>query len=49
METWDAIRARRNVCQYTGQPIPREYLERILGVGGGHHPRETGSSPRIRR
>jgi nitroreductase len=33
METWDAIRARRNVRQYTGQPIAREHLERILEAG----------------
>src|SRR4051794_32006434 len=30
METWDAIRARRNVRQYTDQSIPRDDLERIL-------------------
>lgn len=33
METWDAIRARRNVRQYTGQPIAREALERICEAG----------------
>jgi len=33
METWDAIWARRNVRQYTGQPIAREDLERILEAG----------------
>ncbi len=33
METWDAIRARRNVRQYTDQPITREDLERILEAG----------------
>jgi nitroreductase len=33
METWDAIRARRNVRQYTDQPISREDLERILEAG----------------
>src|SRR5690348_6642400 len=33
METWDAIRARRNVRQYTDQPIPRPDLERILEAG----------------
>jgi nitroreductase len=33
METWDAIRARRNVRQYTDQPIAREDLERILEAG----------------
>lgn len=30
METWDAIRARRNVRDYTDEPIAREDLERIL-------------------
>jgi nitroreductase len=33
METWDAIRARRNVRQYTDQPIARSDLERILEAG----------------
>lgn len=33
MQTWDTIRARRNVRQYTGQPVPREHLERILEAG----------------
>ena len=33
METWDAIRARRNVRQYTDQPIARDDLERILEAG----------------
>ncbi len=33
METWDAIRARRNVRQYLDQPIGREDLERILEAG----------------
>jgi nitroreductase len=33
METWDAIRARRNVRQYTSQPIAREDLERICEAG----------------
>ena len=33
METWDAIRARRNVRQYTGQPIAREDLERLCEAG----------------
>ena len=33
METWDAIRSRRNVRQYTNQPIAREDLERILEAG----------------
>ena len=33
MEMWDAIRARRNVRQYTDQPIAREDLQRILEAG----------------
>jgi nitroreductase len=33
MQTWDAIRARRNVRQYTGRPVAREDLERILEAG----------------
>ncbi len=33
METWDAIRARRNVRQYTDQPIARGDLERIVEAG----------------
>ena len=30
METWDAIRARRNVRAFTDQPIPSEALDQIL-------------------
>jgi nitroreductase len=33
METWDAIRARRNVRQFTEEPIPDEDLRRILEAG----------------
>jgi nitroreductase len=33
METWDAIRARRNVRHYTGRPIAHEDLERICEAG----------------
>jgi nitroreductase len=33
METWDAIRARRNVRSYTDQPITDEDLDRILEAG----------------
>src|SRR3954454_18183359 len=33
METWDAVRARRNVRQYTDQPIARNDVERILEAG----------------
>ena len=33
MQTWDAIRARRNVRQYPGQPIAREDLKRICEAG----------------
>jgi nitroreductase len=30
MQTWDAIRARRNVRTYADAPIPQEHLERIM-------------------
>jgi nitroreductase len=30
METWDALRARRNVRRYSDRPIPAEDLDRIL-------------------
>jgi nitroreductase len=33
METWDAIRARRNVRVYTDQAIPGDHLDRILEAG----------------
>lgn len=33
METWDAIRARRNVRTYTDQPIEPADLDRILEAG----------------
>jgi nitroreductase len=33
METWDAIRARRNVRSYTADPIPPEDLDRVLEAG----------------
>ena len=33
METWDAIRARRNVRAYTDQPIADDDLDRILEAG----------------
>jgi nitroreductase len=33
METWDAIRARRNVRQYDGRPIPPADLDRIVEAG----------------
>ena len=33
METWDALRARRNVRSYTGQPIAGRDLDRILEAG----------------
>jgi nitroreductase len=33
MATWGAIRARRNVRQYTDQPIAHEDLERVLDAG----------------
>lgn len=33
METWDAIRARRNVRSYNDEPVAPEHLERILEAG----------------
>jgi nitroreductase len=33
METWDAIRSRRNVRQYQDRPIPPGDLDRILEAG----------------
>ena len=33
METWDAIRARRNVRQFSQQPIEPKDLDRILEAG----------------
>ncbi len=30
METWDAIRARRNVRSFDERPIPTDHLERVL-------------------
>ena len=33
METWDAIRARRNVRSYTSQPVGQAELDRILEAG----------------
>ena len=44
METWDTVRARRNVRQYTDQPIAREDLERILDAGR-HAPSASNWQP----
>lgn len=33
METWDAIRARRNVRAYADRAIAEEHLDRILEAG----------------
>ena len=33
METWDAIRSRRNVRQYADQNIPDDQLDRLLEAG----------------
>lgn len=33
METWDTIRARRNVREYDDRPIPADALDRILEAG----------------
>ncbi|WP_238010425.1 nitroreductase family protein [Dactylosporangium sp. AC04546] len=30
METWDALRARRNVRQYRPEPVPGEHLDRLV-------------------
>jgi nitroreductase len=33
VETWDAVRARRNVRSYADRPVPGEHLEQILEAG----------------
>jgi nitroreductase len=33
LETWDAIRSRRDVRQFEERPIPGEHLDRILEAG----------------
>jgi nitroreductase len=33
MDTFEAIRRRRSVRHYTGEPIPREHLEQIVDAG----------------
>src|SRR5262245_25000090 len=33
METWDAIRVRRNVREFADRPIPKQDLDRILEAG----------------
>jgi len=33
METWDAIRSRRNVRAFEDRPLPSEQLDRILDAG----------------
>ena len=33
VEAWDALRARRNVRQFSEQPVPAEALDRILEAG----------------
>lgn len=33
METWDAIRSRRNVREFSDQPIEPKHLDRILDAG----------------
>jgi nitroreductase len=33
METWDAIRSRRNVRQYADRSIARDHLDRVLEAG----------------
>ena len=43
METWDAITSRRNVREFTDEPLPDEALQRILEAAGARLPRATGS------
>jgi len=33
VETWDAIRARRNVREFAGRPVADEHLDQILEAG----------------
>ena len=33
METWEAIRSRRNVRSFTDEPIPDDHLNEILEAG----------------
>lgn len=33
METWDALRSRRNVRRFAPKPVPEDALERILDAG----------------
>jgi nitroreductase len=33
VETWDAIRARRNVRRYAGRPIAQDQLDQVLEAG----------------
>jgi nitroreductase len=33
METWDAIRSRRNVRRYSAEPVPPDHLDQILDAG----------------
>jgi nitroreductase len=32
MDTWDAIRTRRNVREFDGRPIPPEDIDRIVAA-----------------
>ena len=33
METWDALRSRRDVRQFSDTPVPDDHLERVLEAG----------------
>ncbi len=33
MDTWEVIRARRNVREYAGRPVPADHLDQILEAG----------------
>ena len=44
METWDAIRARRNVRTYRPDPVAASDLDRITEAAGARRRRPTGST-----
>jgi nitroreductase len=44
METWDAIRSRRDVRSFADRPVPPEHLDRILEAG-----RRAPSSNNVQR
>src|SRR5262249_60548735 len=48
VETWDAIRARKNVRDYDGRPIPAEHLDQILEAGRPRPPPPNGPARALR-